>query len=58
MTPVPAPSSTTTSLGLYWVCVTIWWHNVADDGTIEPICSGLANQRRKNMLRLATFLLP
>jgi hypothetical protein len=31
-------------------------HKAGEDGTIEPICSGFASQRRKNMPALEILL--
>src|SRR5271165_1946692 len=53
ITPVPAPSSSTYSSGARAVCATIRLHSAGDDGTTEPICSGLASHRRKNIAGLA-----
>jgi len=48
ITPVPAPSSSTALPGAGQAFRTIRRHKAGEDGTMEPICNGLASHRRRN----------
>jgi len=53
ITPVPAPSSTMISSFSRAECCTTRLQSAFDEGTTEPICSGLASHRLKNISGLA-----
>ena len=52
---VPAPSSTTTSSSPHWARSAISRLNVAKDGMMLPICSGVASHRLKKRNLLAVL---
>ena len=57
-TPVPAPSSITASSGAWRTWWTMRWQRAAEEGTTEPIRSGLARQWRKNNAGRVSVTIP